>query len=62
MSNQLRGLSALAEDPNCFLSTHINPKYLKVPLQGNPSPSCGLCGHCTHVHTHNLKLIIFPFL
>lgn len=61
MSNYLRGLPALAEDLSCFLSTHIRPKYLKIPLQGIHRPLVGFVGTalmCTHIQ---FKINHFPF-
>lgn len=54
MTQQLKPLTALAEDLSPFPSTHMAGSQLSVtPVLKDPKPFPGLCSHCTHVvHTH----------
>jgi hypothetical protein len=51
MAQWLRGLAALAEDLSSVPSTHVGGSQVPViSAAGEPTPSCGLCGHCAHMH------------
>ena len=60
MSQKLRALVVLSEDPGWISSTHMaaNSNQLTLLTEGT-EPSSGLCKYCMHtIHIHASKIFI----